>query len=346
MERTIYMKKILCILAAVSLLFSTAACGASGSAETAAPDEKQVVPSTGSEKLVIESLINESGVYTDSIGNTSEYRFSLPKVVCDTDYAKCVNEEINDIYEKYILPSFDSMEKGTSLITSASTWQKGSYDGITSIILVLNSTWDSYGAYIWNFDADGNEADNKAVLKAAGLSEDEFVEKAEAILKEEISFDPEGKSDEIINALNGENEKTLAADNLNAEMPMAILDDGSLIFNAKIYSIAGSGIYYRLYHLLPDGGYEETDSFNPPAKIYSITLKELSNYAVISCPQQATSGEKVVIETYDICDGEVKIEVSGVSDGVFTNHCTYEFIMPESDVTVTAWISTEGYAGS
>ena len=358
------MKKLFCIIIALIMLLSSA-CGAAP--QTAAPaseapeqaeqtepaataDEPEAVEAapeeTDAAKLSIESRTELSGEYTDDIGNTDKYSYSLPKVVCDTDYAECVNAEIDDLYEKFILPELDRMEDGYSLVTLSSSWQKSEFNGITSLALIISSCWDSDGIYVWNFTADGEEASNAAVLEAVGMTPEEFIENAGQALKDELSYDPDGKSDEIIKALDENLENTLSEENLNTEMPLAVTGDGGLMFCAKVYSIAGAGYYYRLYRLLPEGGYEEINGFTAEPETYAITLVEKSSYTIVSCPGKAAAGETVTIETYDICDGEVKITVDGADDGAFTDSCIYQFTMPECDVTVTAWISTEGFAGA
>ena len=248
------MKKIICILMAGLMLACAAACGAVQDSSAASEPEAQTADT---QKIIFESRFDESGEYTDNCGNTVQYSFSLPRIVCDTDYAKCVNGEIYDLFEKMILPALVSMSDGTSLITVRSDWQNSEYNGITSLCLFFKSDFDSEYTYIWNFDADGNEADNAAVLKAAGMTPEEFEAKAKEILEKEVAFDRDGMSEEIIKAREEDAEKTLSKENLNSEIPIAVADDGGIVFCAKVYSVAGSGYYFRNYHILPSGGYEE-----------------------------------------------------------------------------------------
>ena len=352
MERKSIMKKLFTILTAVLMLVCAASCGAQvdisavPAGKVTAQETKPEADGGNGQGFSVESRLEESGEYTDNLGNTTRYSYSLPKIVCDSDYAGCVNKEIDDLYEKHILPQLDTMEDGNSIVTPSSRWQKSSYGGITSVVLMINSSWDSDYPFFWNFDPYGNEADNAAVLKAAGMAAEEFVNRAHDVLEQEVSFDREGKSDEILKSLDEDAEKTLSEQNINAEMPMAVLDDGSILFCAKVYSVAGAGYYYRLYELLPDGGYKKVKSLAPGDESYNIFLIEKESNVIFACPPTAAAGSTVTIETCDVCDGEVKIEVNGADDGEFKDACIYEFTMPDHDVTVTAWISTEGFPGS
>lgn len=67
---------------------------------------------------------------------------------------------------------------------------------------------------------------------------------------------------------------------------------------------------------------------------------------IVDCPGAAFAGETVQIQTCFVADGEVKIEILDGDAGEFTEEALYEFVMPDHDITIKAWISTEGYAGS
>ena len=62
-------------------------------------------------------------------------------------------------------------------------------------------------------------------------------------------------------------------------------------------------------------------------------------------PSTAAAGETVIIETAMVADGEVVLSVDGAA-GDWTSGNTYEFLMPDNDVVISASVSTAGYAGS
>ena len=78
---------------------------------------------------------------------------------------------------------------------------------------------------------------------------------------------------------------------------------------------------------------------------YSITLTG-DEYVFADCPSAAKAGEIVMVHTADVTDGEVKIEVNGSDTGRWLEWGTYAFIMPEEDVELHGWISTDGYPGA
>ncbi len=64
------------------------------------------------------------------------------------------------------------------------------------------------------------------------------------------------------------------------------------------------------------------------------------------CPSKAKAGTLVTMHTVDVADGEVKLEVNGTDSGTWQEWGTYTFIMPDEDVELEGWISTEGYPGA
>ena len=54
----------------------------------------------------------------------------------------------------------------------------------------------------------------------------------------------------------------------------------------------------------------------------------------------------MTVHTVDVADGEVKLEVNGTDSGTWQEWGTYTFIMPDEDVELEGWISTEGYPGA
>ena len=69
-------------------------------------------------------------------------------------------------------------------------------------------------------------------------------------------------------------------------------------------------------------------------------------YVFTDCPAKAKAGDQVTVTTVDVADGEVKIEVNGSDSGEWLKWGTYTFTMPDEDVEVKGWISTEGYPGA
>ena len=80
-------------------------------------------------------------------------------------------------------------------------------------------------------------------------------------------------------------------------------------------------------------------------KGYKITVDAADDFMVQSCPKRAEAGETVVVETCVVSDGDVHVSVNGSADfGSFTSAGVYEFVMPEGDVTVHVWVTSNGLA--
>ena len=78
---------------------------------------------------------------------------------------------------------------------------------------------------------------------------------------------------------------------------------------------------------------------------YKITIDAADDYCVQECPSRADAGETIVVETCIVEDGDVHVAVNGDADfGSFTSPGVYEFTMPEGDVTVHVWITSNGLA--
>ena len=81
------------------------------------------------------------------------------------------------------------------------------------------------------------------------------------------------------------------------------------------------------------------------SKGYKITVDAANDFMVQSCPKRAEAGETVVVETCVVSDGDVHVSVNGSADfGSFTSAGVYEFVMPEGDVTVHVWVTSNGLA--
>ena len=76
-------------------------------------------------------------------------------------------------------------------------------------------------------------------------------------------------------------------------------------------------------------------------KINVVSGKDL----VTSCPKKAKAGETVTIETVFVTDADLYLSVDGqklkhLKDG------SYEFTMPDHDVSIDVWIDTSNYPGA
>ena len=108
---------------------------------------------------------------------------------------------------------------------------------------------------------------------------------------------------------------------------------------------AGKEEYSVRKQAAPNGENSETNQQTPVVYGHSITLTG-DEYVFIDCPEGADAGDTVTVHTVDVADGEVKLEVNGSDIGTWEEWGTYTFIMPDEDVELHGWISTEGYPGA
>ena len=76
---------------------------------------------------------------------------------------------------------------------------------------------------------------------------------------------------------------------------------------------------------------------------HKITVKDTD--LIVKCPSRAKTGETVTVETVCVTDARLYLNVSGADVKTVTEGI-YEFVMPDCDVEVSAYVSTEGFPGA
>jgi len=199
------------------------------------------------EPFAVSDLINETGVYEDSVGNRTTYVYTLPHIDGGSAYADTVNDEMQALYETYIEPEFENMEGGYSLVTMEVGYDVYRNADVTSLFIHLYNDWGTSLYWCYNFTPDGGEVTNRELLTLAGMTEEDFTDAARGILTEATAWRdaPAEMNDELERV----RRLTLAEDNCNAAMPMFLNDDGCLAFIARVYSVAGADYYYHVYSI-------------------------------------------------------------------------------------------------
>ena len=206
---------------------------------------------SGQDKVSVKDGFSLKGLYTDSLGNEYNYSFSLPEVKGETDYIREVRRDIDSVYEKYLSPTLDTMDKGYSLSTIRCVWESAEYDGITSVLIRLDSDWGESDFHIYNFDMSGNKVENVEILKTVGLDEDVFVKTVKRVLSEymDSSVVLDGRSQEMKDFFAKQRERTLSGDNCTSSLPLYLNAEGNISFVTKVYSVAGADYYYRIFKI-------------------------------------------------------------------------------------------------
>lgn len=114
--------------------------------------------------------------------------------------------------------------------------------------------------------------------------------------------------------------------------------EGILVRGKQSYTVIDRGDLWSYVRYLQD----IQQSGQPAATFLPIELKDEDN-VVLQCPTSAPAGTTVRVTAYDMLDVVVHIAVNDDEHyGKFTG-MTYEFVMPDSPVTVHAWVDTDEY---
>ena len=191
--------------------------------------------------LRLNDFCSITGKYAGDAGYYEYYSFSLPKITgADTACIRSVNAAVQEIYEQHVQTALSALAEQDYLPCTCVCYKYAVNAGVHSLLITANSDWGASYYWCFNFDDQGNEVKNAEVLKAAGLTEAGFLAAAKAFLTDYTDLSGYVDDEEFWKPLQAQ---TIAADNLNAYMPMALLPDGRLCFIATVYTPAGAGQY-------------------------------------------------------------------------------------------------------
>lgn len=180
------MKKIIAILLCVSSLFALCACGSiaggSGAGSEVEPSEAPAAEETEApaveesaapvEKPEVYYTLDESGSYTDSVGNTYSYSYKIPAFTGGSEYAEQTNKSFEDTLRPIIENELDSMQKGLSLNVNSVICDVYESGDITSVLVSVQYPNDYVEYYTASMNTAENRGMNNADLAAAlGIDE-------------------------------------------------------------------------------------------------------------------------------------------------------------------------------
>ena len=204
---------------------------------------------TSRSAVTVEDLCAAAGQYTDRSGYVMRYSYTLPKLAgADTACVREINAEMQEIYDGYVKASLQDMADGLTPMHWCVSYEYAERGGVHTLLVTSDSDFGMDEYWCFSFDGAGNALDNEALLAAAGLTPDDFMSLTYAFLKERTDYSGY-MDDEAWQQLQRD---TLAPENLNAEVPMALLPDGSLCFICTVYTIAGAGAYDEAFAITPD----------------------------------------------------------------------------------------------
>ena len=200
--------------------------------------------------LKVTDLCAVAGDNIEYGGYLSRYSYVLPKLSgLDTAYIREINADMQALYDNDVAEAVRHIDAGDWMPRFCISYRYGVKNGVHSLLVTEDSDYGTYEFRCYNFNALGNKLDNEAVLAAAGLTEDRFLSLSRAYLTEltdlsEYYIDDGWKQYQA---------DTISPENLNAEVPMAILPDGTFCFVCSVHVPAGAGIYAETFTIGADG---------------------------------------------------------------------------------------------
>lgn len=300
------MKKIIIPMLAAALLFSACCIESFAIKSETSADESPAIAEMGRANdpaaaeltgVEIGSTIDESGEYTDGVGNIWTYSFRLPKILgVDTEYTRVINNKMDELITSCIQPGLDGMSEGYSLGYTGASYEYAVNGDIISLVVSLHSDWGMTYNYAYNLDSHGNEVSKSDVLAAAGYTEESFLQAARDRLNSYFSvFDMPAEYLSIIEECRL---KTVDPANCNMDMQVFLGMESMLCFEAQTYSAAGADSYYHIFALGTDTGFTENQLAALALSYYEYSTGYRPQYVGIEL-----EGGTAYIQLYDQVDG-------------------------------------------
>lgn len=204
-------------------------------------------------------LCNITGRLVDDSGSVYPYSYRLPTVTGpDSAYLRQVNAAIREIYEQRVQTALSEMAETGYPLCYCVCYRYALRDGIHSLFITADSDWGMQYYWCFNFDEQGNEVKNAAVLRAAGQTEAGFLSTLRSYLSAATDLSAYVDDESFWKPLQ---EQTLAPDNLNADIPLALLPNGKLGCVVTVYTPAGAGVYDTALEFTDSGTVVRDDDF-------------------------------------------------------------------------------------
>ena len=202
---------------------------------------------------VMGELSFEQGTYTDDVGNVYTYSYGLPCITADTEGARAINADIEDIFGGQILSAHQDMEDKLSLYLIDTGYYGEVWEDVLTLIIIAHTDWgdDQYGVYSYEVST-GRWLRTPDLLDRMHISDEEFLETCRVKFREFFESQYKGISEEQREAVGYDEYLARVDDELYVSMDLRIYPSqtGELIAVAPIVSIAGADFYW---HLLPLG---------------------------------------------------------------------------------------------
>lgn len=192
--------------------------------------------------------------YVQDIRDTYKYleidgEYHVPAVIFDTPYAEEMRQEIHDLFSEY---AFEISSVGNSHYWYTKYIAFLTDDGILTVVFVEGGEWDDDIYHIWNFDVTtGDKVDNKKLARLAGISDirTAAMDGAQAYYNNTGMMTVENY--EVVSTafdyMYEPVSNSFSEENINENMPLGLMDDGTMFFISPLASFGGAEWYYRMY---------------------------------------------------------------------------------------------------
>ena len=218
------MKKIIAFLLCAAALFALCACGS-------VPDKVYYV-------------IDESGSYTDSVGNNYEYSYKLPAFSGGSEDAERINKRLDAALRPIIEGELEAMKGGVSLMAGSALCDVYENGDITSVLVSVCYPNDYVEYYTASMNIrEGREMNNKDLAAILGVEEyalPDALRAAAAAAVQELYAGYGELSGEGFADVNGFFEKTMAKIGSDEWNPTLFINgEGKLCMICEVMSPVG-----------------------------------------------------------------------------------------------------------
>lgn len=244
---------------------ATASVSTTAPASESAPAETDAIPMTEREAepqtvtdlptdftsadalAMVENVMSEQGIYTDSLGNIAFYSYALPRLIADTADAQAINAEIDAYFGTRIREEMDGIDKGLSLSLSTVSYSVALRQNVLSLVILgeWDADYDEYRVYCYDCAA-GRRLDTAAMLAEMGVSEQRFLDACKTGFRQyferKYAMIPEEEWES-----SGYNEALGRVDSeayVNMDLMAYPEANGNIVVIAPIVSLAGAEYYY------------------------------------------------------------------------------------------------------
>lgn len=235
--------------------------------DTGVPTEAPAVPSTAptaeatsepapTEPIdpwsLMDELSFEQGVYEDDLGNIYSYSYGLPCIKADTEGARAINAEIEEIYGGEVVSAHQAMAEKLSLYMISMGYHGEVWEDVLTLVISTHTDWgdDSYGIYSYEVST-GRWLSTKDILDRLHISEKQFLETCRQQFRQYFIESNSGIPADKREVYGYYDALDRVDDELYLSMDLQVYPnaDGELVVAAPIVSLAGADFYYHLLTL-------------------------------------------------------------------------------------------------